>query len=166
MHILTVKELYLTLLQDGYDREQQLLQTLGKMADAAVMPELDDYFAERQFEARQHVRQLETVFALLSMAPQRNICEATQGMVKDAEELMGASVEEGVMDMGLIALARKMGHYGIASYGALCDFARTLDYGDQQEILRVLQEEEREADESLTLLADGLVKRMARRQVA
>jgi len=68
--------------------------------------------------------------------------EETEGMVRDA---------------GIIGSAQKVEHYEIASYGSLCAFANTLGLNDAAEILKKILDEEKEADEKLSQIAESTV---------
>ena len=60
-------------------------------------------------------------------------------------------------DAGLILPAQKVEHYEIATYGCLAQLAKTLGYSEVKEILGTTLSEEKEADESLTVIAESSV---------
>ena len=78
------------------------------------------------------------------------------GILEEAEEGM-KETEGAVRDAGIICSAQKVEHYEIASYGSLCAFANTLGMQDAAEVLRQTLDEEKEADEKLTQLAESTV---------
>lgn len=59
------------------------------------------------------------------------------------------------------APGQKVEHYEIATYGALARVAKTLGHDDVARILESTLAEEKEADESLTELAESKVNEMA-----
>lgn len=63
--------------------------------------------------------------------------------------------------MGLIASAQKIEHYEIAAYGTAAALAGQLDLRDEQNMLHMSLEEEREFDAVLTRLAKGEINRDA-----
>ena len=65
--------------------------------------------------------------------------------------------EESTCDAGIILAAQKIGHYEIATYGTLCEFARLLDMDDVVELLNQTLLEEKRADEKLTEVAEGSI---------
>ena len=58
-------------------------------------------------------------------------------------------------DAGLILSAQKLEHYEIATYGSLVQVAKTLGHDDIASLLRETLSEEKEADESLTEVAES-----------
>jgi ferritin-like metal-binding protein YciE len=64
-------------------------------------------------------------------------------------------------DAGLLASAQKIEHYEIAAYGTAAALAGQLDLRDEQKMLHMNLEEEREFDAVLTRLAKGEVNRIA-----
>jgi ferritin-like metal-binding protein YciE len=64
-------------------------------------------------------------------------------------------------DAGLIASAQKIDHYEIAAYGTAAALAGQLDLRDEQNMLHMSLEEEREFDAVLTRLAKGEINRDA-----
>ena len=63
MAIKNLNELFLHELKDVYDAEQQLVETLPKMAENATDPELAEAFREHLAETEGHVTRLEQIFA-------------------------------------------------------------------------------------------------------
>ncbi|MGE3624101.1 MAG: ferritin-like domain-containing protein [Bdellovibrionales bacterium] len=161
MELKTMKDLYVSLLQDSYDSERQIIRALPKMADAAETPELKQAFEGHLEETKGQVIRLEQVFGMLGVKPKGKSCAATKGLVDEAQDLMSEAVEEGVMDAGLIANAQKVEHYEIASYGTLVEFAKLLGFQDQVRLLDEILQQEKATDVKLTKLAESKVNRMA-----
>jgi ferritin-like metal-binding protein YciE len=64
-------------------------------------------------------------------------------------------------DAALIASAQKIEHYEIAAYGTAAALAGQLNLRDDQDLLHMSLEEEREFDAILTRLAKGEINRNA-----
>jgi ferritin-like metal-binding protein YciE len=79
-----------------------------------------------------------------------------EGILEEGEETM-EETEGIVRDAGIICSAQKVEHYEIASYGSLCAFANTLGMDDVAELLKETLDEEKEADEKLTEVAESSV---------
>jgi ferritin-like metal-binding protein YciE len=88
-------------------------------------------------------------------------CEAMEGLTKEAEEIMESTEEGVVRDAGIISAAQKIEHYEIASYGTLCAFAKTLGENDIANLLEQTLKEEKQADETLTQVAESSVNEEA-----
>jgi ferritin-like metal-binding protein YciE len=162
MAITNMKELYVSLLQDTYDSENQITEALPKMAKAATAPQLKKAFENHLEETFDQIKKLEEVFELLDMKPKRQTCEATKGLVKEASELLKQKVEHDVMDAGLIANGQKVEHYEIASYGTLSAYATLLGFKDQAKLLHQILDQEKSTDKKLTTLAESSINLMAK----
>jgi ferritin-like metal-binding protein YciE len=88
-------------------------------------------------------------------------CEAMAGLTKEAEEIMENTEEGVVRDAGIISAAQKVEHYEIASYGTLCAFAKTLGENEVANLLEQTLNEEKEADETLTKIAEASINEEA-----
>ncbi len=145
-------------LKDIYWAEKHLTKALPKMAKAATSGELRDAFNEHLEVTREHVTKVEEVFGLLEKKPQAKKCDAMEGLSKEADSVI-EETEKGsaTRDVGLIISAQKVEHYEIAAYGGLSQLARTLELEDVAEILEGILEQEKEADTTLTEIAENNV---------
>jgi ferritin-like metal-binding protein YciE len=147
-------ELFTNSLKDINWAEKQLVKALKKMAKAASAGEVSSAFEEHMTQTEGHVERLAQVFELLGKKPTSKKCEAMEGLIKEAEELI-EETEEGteVRDVALIAAAQKVEHYEIATYGTLATLAGTLGLSEAQKILQQTLEEEKQTDALLTEIA-------------
>jgi ferritin-like metal-binding protein YciE len=149
-------------LKDIYWAEKHLVKTLPKLAKAATANELKNAFTEHLEVTKGHVDRLEQVFEILGHKAQAKKCEAMEGITKEGESII-EDTEEGTAtrDVGLILAAQKAEHYEIATYGGLAQVARTLGHQDIADILQETLAEEKEADQSLSELAESNVNEQA-----
>src|ERR1700748_1352175 len=150
-----LKEFFIDEIKDIYWAEKHLIKTLPKMAKAATSEELKDVFTDHLEVTKTHVSRLEEVFELLGEKAQAKKCEAMEGITKEGESII-EDTEEGssTRDVGLILAAQKVEHYEISTYGGLRQLATTLGLEDVAAILGKTLVEEKEADESLTAIAE------------
>lgn len=87
-------------------------------------------------------------------------------MIREAEELLNEVDEGPLRDAALVAAAQKVEHYEIASYGTLCEIARSLGHEEAAKILEETLNEEKETDQKLTRLAESDINEKAMRQAA
>ena len=161
MKLESLKDLYLEQLKDLYSAETQLVDALPKMADASNSPELKNAFREHLIQTKQHVDRLEQVFKKLGESPKGETCEGMKGLVKEGEAMIKMKGEPEVIDAGLIAAAQRVEHYEMAGYGTVRTYAELLGDTDAVRLLeRTLQEEE-EADEKLTEIAESHINQEA-----
>ncbi|HMG81521.1 MAG TPA: ferritin-like domain-containing protein [Ferruginibacter sp.] len=149
-------------LKDIYWAEKHLVKTLPKMAKAATSEELRNAFTEHLEVTQQHVSRLEEVFNILGYKPQAKKCEAMAGITKEGDDII-ADTEKGTStrDVGLIFAGQKVEHYEIATYGSLTQLAKTLGHEDVAKILDSTLQEEKEADEGLSGIAENTVNEEA-----
>jgi len=155
MKIETLKDLFTSELSDILDSEKRVCKALEKMAECCTDQALAEYFREDAAQAKQQTEEIEKVFDALALERPGETCEATQGLVEEAEEFID-NVETGrVLDAALITSAQKFKHYEIAGYGSLCCIANCLGYTEQAGALNKCLDQEKQADEKLTELAKG-----------
>jgi ferritin-like metal-binding protein YciE len=151
-----LEELFLEELRDIYWAEKHLLKALPKMEKAATSKELRQSFADHLKVTKEQVTRLEEAFEILDAKAQGKKCEAMDGLTKEAEGIIEAT-EQGTLtrDVGLIMAAQKVEHYEIATYGSLAQLAKTLGKNDLAQLMVQTLEEEKEADQLLTTIAEN-----------
>ena len=153
----SLKELLEEELKDIYSAEKQLLKALPKMAKKATSPELRSALQEHLQVTEGQVERLEQVFAALGKPAKAKTCKAMQGLLEEGKEIMEEDAEDAVMDAGIIAAAQKVEHYEIASYGTVRTWARACGEQEVADLLQETLDEEGEADQRLTALAESVV---------
>jgi ferritin-like metal-binding protein YciE len=153
-----LKEFFTEEIRDIYWAEKKLVTALPKMQKAATTTELQDAIAEHIEVTKEHVARLEQVFEMLGETARGKKCEAMEGLLKEGDGVV-EDTEEGTAtrDVGIILSAQKVEHYEIATYGGLTTLANTLGLTDIAEILGQTLAEEKEADETLTGIAENNV---------
>jgi ferritin-like metal-binding protein YciE len=153
----SLEDLFVEELKDLYDAENQLLKALPKMAKAASSPELQAAFQEHTEVTREQVQRLEKVFEIAEAPARRKKCKGMAGLIEEGKEIMQQDADESVLDAALIAAAQKVEHYEIAGYGTVATYAKLLGLDRAAKLLGQTLEEEKETDERLTGIAEGLV---------
>lgn len=149
-------KLFVDEIKDIYWAEKHLTKALPKMRKAATSPELANAIGEHLEVTKTHVARLEQVFDLLGKKAQAKKCDAMAGLVEEGEGVI-EETEDGsaTRDVGIILAAQKVEHYEIATYGCLAQLATTLGLNEVAEILAQTLGEEKEADETLTAIAEN-----------
>ena len=150
-------ELFENELKDIYWAEKALTKALPKMAKNASSSELVEAIENHLEETEAQVEKLEQVFEILGKKAVAKKCEAMAGLVKEGEEIMQDTEKGPQRDAGIISAAQKVEHYEIASYGTLRAFAQTLGLEDAAQILEEILEEEKNADQTLTEVAETTI---------
>jgi ferritin-like metal-binding protein YciE len=161
-----LRDLFLNELKDIYWAEKHLVKALPKMKKAATSESLATAFDDHLAVTQEQVARLEQVFEILGEKPRGKKCEAMEGLVKEAESVI-EDTEQGssTRDVGLIIGAQKIEHYEIASYGGLAQVAKTLGLEEVGNLLGETLEEEKEADQLLTNLAENNINESATQEV-
>ncbi len=151
-----LEEFFVDELKDIYWAEKKLVKTLPKLQKAANSDELKQAFGNHLTETEGHVERLEQAFEMLGHKPQAKKCDAMEGITEE-----GASVIEdtkagtATRDVALVLAGQKAEHYEIATYGGLIQIAKTLGHNDVANLLQQTLQEEKNADQILTGIAEG-----------
>jgi ferritin-like metal-binding protein YciE len=149
----TLQDLFLDELGDIYDAEHRLTKALPKMVKAATHEELRSAFEAHLEETEDQARNLEEVFECFGDTAKGKKCKAIVGLIEEADEIISDNKGEQTINAALISAAQKVEHYEIASYGCLREWAEQLGNDRAAQILEEILEEEKAADEKLTVLA-------------
>ena len=155
MRLDTLEDVFVEQIADLYSAEQQLVQALPKMVNAAHNDELRKALQEHFQETQEHVTRLQEVMNHAPKTVPTETCKAMQGLIREGEEIIGAQGDGAALDAALIAAAQRVEHYEIAGYGTAKTLADQLGYGDAEKLLDQTLDEEANADKLLTKLATG-----------
>jgi ferritin-like metal-binding protein YciE len=144
-------------LEDLYDAEQQIVKALPKMIEGSSSPELQRALKQHLEVTQNQVTRLEQVFERLGEKTRKKPCKGMAGIIAEGSELLQEDLEDSTMDAGIIGAAQKVEHYEIASYGTARTLAQTLGNNEVAELLEETLEEEKEADELLTQIAESSI---------
>lgn len=159
----TLHDLWVHELKDLYSAERQLVQALPKMARAAASEELRTAIENHLAETEEQASRIEQILEAIGESPRGQKCEGMEGLIEEGKSLMEEEADPDVMDAGLIVAAQKVEHYEIASYGAVCEYARIMGHAEALALLEQTLEEEKNADQLLNRLAEGGINALAER---
>lgn len=157
MKLNTLADLLHHELKDLYSAENQLVEALPEMAEAATNPQLKAGFEEHLEQTMGHVERLEEIAEKLGLKLGGHKCKAMEGLIKEGSELIEEDADERVRDAGLIGAAQRVEHYEIAGYGTARALARRLGHEEVADILTETLNEEKDTDMKLTELAESAV---------
>lgn len=161
MTINNLEDLFLETLKDLYYVEKKLVKTLPKMAKKATAPDLKQAIEDHLSETETHVKRLEKVFEAMGQRPVAKKCEALEGLIKEADEVLETVGDKRALDAAIISSAQTVEHYEIARYGTLACWAAETGNSNVVSLLEDTLEEEKSADDKLSELAEGTVNRKA-----
>ena len=151
-----LKDLLINELHDLFSAEEQIVQALPEMINAAESPELKKAFQSHLKETKGQMQRLEKIFKLLKIARKEKFCNATKGLIEECKEVLkDFKRQSSVRDAALISKVQRIEHYEISAYGTVRTFATELDLDEVADLLQATLEEEANADKKLTKIAEG-----------
>ena len=125
------------------------------MAKAAQSERVKEAFERHLEETEQQVERLEQAFEHLGEPAKGKKCQAMEGLIEEAKEVMDEHKESAMLDAALICAAQKVEHYEIATYGTICTWADLLGLNEVSDLLKETLDEEKTTDETLTEIAES-----------
>jgi ferritin-like metal-binding protein YciE len=151
----SLQELYVAQLQDLYDAEQQIMKALPKMIQEAQSDELRAALSEHLEVTKTQAERIESISEGLGTEPKNEKCKGMEGVLKEGSELLKETGET-VRDAAIIAASQRVEHYEMAGYGTARAYAELLGYDEAATMLAQSLEEEKEADQTLSGLAEEI----------
>lgn len=152
----SLKKIFEELLQDTYSAEKQLIKALPELAKESYSEELQTAFENHLKETEKQATRLEKIFDRLQLEKQGESCKAMEGLVKEGQQIIKEHEKGITRDVALIIAAQKVEHYEIAAYGSLVELADVLGLDNVADVLERTLEEERNADELLSDIAQDV----------
>lgn len=152
----SLQELYIGELRDLYDAENQIIKALPKMISKTSSDELKNALNEHLDVTREQAQRLEQIFEQMGQKAKAQKCKGIEGIIKEGSELLAEVDDEDVRDAAIIASAQKVEHYEIAAYGTVRTWANLLGQEEAASLLEETLDEEKEADQKLNQLAEGI----------
>jgi ferritin-like metal-binding protein YciE len=159
--IKSMDDLFIHTLQDIYYAENKIVQSLPDMIDKAADAQLKQGLQSHLGETKDHVKRIEQVFRMYRQEPKAIDCPAIDGILEEAEDVVGEVEGSDVLYAAIVADAQAVEHYEITRYGSLIAWAKQLGRSDCVGVLEKTLAEDKAADKKLTALAERKVKVVA-----
>jgi len=156
-------------IKDLYSAEEQIIEALPKMIEKANNRDLKKALQDHLQVSRKQKGRLDDALEALDEEREEEgegvfglfkgeqKCLAMEGLISEGEKLMKEDMSPEVSDAAIIAAAQKIEHYEISSYGTARTYAQELNLDEVEELLQETLDEEYEADDLLTQLAESRV---------
>lgn len=155
-------KLFIDELKDIYWAEKHLVSALRKISQGATSQELKDAIDNHLEETKTHVTRLEEIFDSFGMKAMAKKCYAMEGLIEEGNKILEDTEKDTmVRDAAIIIASQKIEHYEIASYGSLAELANKMGHSDAFDLLEMTLEEEKEADQNLTMIATEFINEEA-----
>jgi len=156
MNVENLQQLFVEQLRDLYDGEQQITEALPKLIEKASNPQLKSALQEHLDITNRQIDRLDEIFDQLDEDADGETCKGMKGVIKEGDDLVGKADDPAVRDASIITSAQRVEHYEIAGYGTVKTYARQLGKPEFVKILEQILNEEKEADQRLTQLAESI----------
>ncbi|WP_181705796.1 ferritin-like domain-containing protein [Chthonobacter rhizosphaerae] len=161
MAIQSLQDLYLHTLKDIYFAENAILKALPAMIEKSSAQDVKQLLTMHLDETRGQVQHLEAVFKMLGEQASGEECPAIEGIIEEAEDLMGEIQDPDTRDAAIVAAAQAVEHYEITRYGTLVSWSQILGHRDAIQHLTAILDQEKAADKKLTAIAEAKVNQKA-----
>ncbi len=151
----TLQDVLVDQLKDLLSAEKQLVKALPKMAKAATDERLREALEEHLEVTREQADRLTKVFESMDMTAKAKKCEGMAGLILEGEEVLEHKKSSAgpALDAAIIIACQKVEHYEISTYGSVRTLAEELGLTEAAELLQETLDEESEANEKLTEIA-------------
>lgn len=158
---ITFDEMMKNHLQKLYSIEVQLADGLKMLCKMAQNPDLKSGLEKHRTQTEEHARRIERICGKMGWPAIGLTSKTLKAMQMEvAEELNGADPSP-VVDAIIIGAGQISEHIEIAAYGAAIALAKQLGDQESAELLRQTLQEEKDADEILTKLAESGINQNA-----
>lgn len=158
----SLEDLFHDTLKDVYYAERKALKSYPKMIRATQSDELKSAFKMHHEQTQGQIERLQQVFELMGKPARGKTCDAMDGLIAEAEDIMEEYKDTDALDAGMISSAQAVEHYEIARYGTLKRWAQELGMKEAVTLLDETLKEESQTDAALTKLADASANRKAK----
>jgi ferritin-like metal-binding protein YciE len=148
------RTLYTSNLKKALDMEQKITKALPDLIEKASDPELANAFQTHLQETEGHVAKVESLLEKNLGEAKTDTCKVINGLTTEASDTITDVTDPVIRDIALIGAAQQVEHHEIAVYGTLRRWAEILGLTEDASILEAIEEEEINADELLSELAE------------
>jgi ferritin-like metal-binding protein YciE len=152
-----LRTLYIANLKKALDMEQKITKALPTMIEKSTDPQLATAFRNHLTETEGHVAKVESILRDVNNGDaDTSTCKAISALVTEAEDNIKDAADTSIRDITLIASAQQVEHHEMAVYGTLRTWAELLGEDNAADILDSILDEEKNADELLSTIADSV----------
>jgi ferritin-like metal-binding protein YciE len=162
MHLISIHNVnsinYLYTVQIRYllSTLNQIPRCLEELTDAASDQQLKNAFRSHLMEVGLHRERLDQILLELTSKVVGKKCRVTAALIATVEEIVRETDRGVVRDAWVVASARKIEKFKIASYHAALQWALSLGYTYQASLLEATLAEERRADDLLCSIEEQI----------
>jgi ferritin-like metal-binding protein YciE len=164
--ITDLEELFYHELQVLWSAESMLVEKMPILIEKASHPGLKKNLAFHLAETDQHKVALEFLCRQFDIDPQGDFNPGMKGILEEGDKVLAKDVSPEALDAAIIAGSQKVEHYEISGYGSAAYYAEMLGHTEVAAKLRMILQEEQQADTKLNFLAKDLINMKAQFPIA
>jgi ferritin-like metal-binding protein YciE len=149
-----LRSLYISNLKKALDMEQKITKALPDLIEKSTDADLALAFQTHLEETKQHVTKVEGLLQRNTGARKTETCKVINGLTTEASDTIKDVTDTSIRDIALIGAAQQVEHHEIAVYGTLRRWAKILGLPEDVLVLESIEEEEGNADQILSEIAD------------
>ena len=153
-NIQDLRTLYISNLKKALDMEQKITKSLPDLIEKASDPDLVTAFQAHLEETQEHVMQVEGLLLRTIGESKTETCKVIERAYDRASDTITDVTDPSIRDIALIGAAQQVEHHEIAVYGTLRRWAEILGLTEDVVVLEAIEEEEGNADELLSEIAE------------
>ena len=153
MQLTTLRRLFLDEMQEIYVSELMVQEALPRLISGIDSKDLQKAFARHGEQTASHLKRLEQAFQQLESSPRGGRGRSVRAMLTETEDHMGEGGDAHVVDASLIAAAKRIEHWEIASYSVMATYAEAMNLPEIAALLKATLEEELAMDQRLSEIA-------------
>src|SRR5690349_14749794 len=157
----SLEDLYSQKLQLLLDAEHQGLDALPQLAQAVQDPKLREALQKHRRESEQHVQRLQQLIDANSHGSRNQECTSMRALIQEAQRTLANIRDPETIDAFVIGAQQAIEHHEIAAYGTARSWAQELGRDDDARALQQTLDEEGNADEQLSMIAEQRVNERA-----
>jgi ferritin-like metal-binding protein YciE len=156
-----LRSLYISNLRKALDMEQKITKALPDLIEKSTDADLALAFQTHLEETKGHVTQVEALLESNTGESKTETCKVISGLTTEASDTITDVTDTSIRDIALIGAAQQVEHHEIAVYGTLRRWAEILGLSADVLVLESIEEEEGNADQLLSEIADRVNFRAA-----
>jgi ferritin-like metal-binding protein YciE len=153
-NIQDLRTLYISNLKKALDMEQKITKALPDLIAKSSDLELTTAFQTHLEETEGHVTGIEDLLRRNIGESKAETCKVINGLTTEASDTIKDVTDGSIRDIALIGAAQQVEHHEIAVYGTLRRWAEILGLTDDVVVLESIEEEEANADQILSGIAE------------
>ncbi|HTZ60579.1 MAG TPA: DUF892 family protein [Acidobacteriaceae bacterium] len=152
-NIQDLRSLYVSNLKKALDMEQKITKALPEMIEKGSDSELVTALQTHLRETQGHVAKIGSLLKRDIGESKTESCKVINGLTSEASDTIKDVTDPSIRDIALIGAAQQVEHHEIAVYGTLRRWAEILGLPDDAAVLESIEEEEGNADQVLSNIA-------------